>query len=75
MILLAIKDKNTDLNEARVVATALCALGIIQSFPGGTPSRTNSSYKGCIEISCESTDLLRVKAAFVAVGFSILEDL
>jgi hypothetical protein len=72
MTLIVIKDKNEDLEIARIVATAICAFGVAQSFPGGLAFRLTDAYGGAIEIECANEDLRRVKAAFVAVGFSVL---
>jgi hypothetical protein len=72
MILIVIADKNRNLDVAGAVATALCAVGITQPFPGGLPFRPAEGYGGSIELRCDESDLLRAKAGFVANGFSVL---
>jgi hypothetical protein len=72
MTLIVIKDKTVDLEVAATVATALCAAGVTQSFPGGLAFRLIDDYGGSIEINCDKGESTLAKAAFVAVGFSVL---
>ena len=73
MTLIVIKDKSEDLRIAQSVATALCAAGVTKSLPGGLAFQMVGDYGGSIEIECDTEELLRVKAAFVAIGFSVLK--
>jgi hypothetical protein len=73
MTVIVIRDRNVRLEEARVAATVLCALGIVHHQPpSGLPFREIGAYEGSLEIACDSADIASVKAAFVAAGFSVL---
>jgi hypothetical protein len=72
MTLIVIKDNNDDLGAAQMVAVALCAAGVTQPYPGGLPFRAVDEYGGSIEIKCCKEEFRRAKAAFMAVGFTVL---
>jgi hypothetical protein len=72
MTALVVRDKNTDLATAGIVATVLCALNIIDVLDGGSVFRDCDAHGGSIRIECDEAKLLQVKAGFVAIGFTVL---
>jgi len=73
MTALVIKDDNTRIEEARVAACVLCALGLVaRQSPTGLPFLEVDNYGGGLQITCDPSEFRAVKAAFVAVGFTVL---
>jgi hypothetical protein len=79
MILTVIRDQETDLGIAGVVATALFGAGLTQGFPDPKDKtklvafRETGADGGGIQVQSSVANGPFVKAAFVAVKFQILE--
>jgi len=73
MLLTIIPSREQDLELAGIAATAIYGAGLIQSFPGGIPSRGNVADRGSLEVECDPANAPRVKAGFVAAGFDTIE--